>query len=70
VLTIDLIDDLGVPVLRYKSNHIPRVKETLSFAGPIPDCWEVLKIDHLLSRQFNKGSIYLQLITITVRKVF
>jgi len=69
MLIIDLIDEQGEPVLRYKSNLLPRVCETISLVSPISGSWEVLKVDHLLSRQFNEGSLFLQLATLTVREI-
>ena len=67
-MIIDILVN-GKTLVRYESNIIPRVGETISSFKPEKKCFKVLHIDHLIKPHISQEYMRLELITVNVEEV-
>ncbi|MCK9544330.1 MAG: hypothetical protein M0R03_20105 [Novosphingobium sp.] len=68
-ITVDLVDERNKPIFRFYTDCLPRIGETITMLSPKKKEFEVLKVDHLISRKpISEELIEFTLATITVRE--
>jgi hypothetical protein len=68
MMIIDVITDKGINWMRYSSDIIPRLGETLTTLKPEKKEFVIISVDHLIGPKFNSDEMRQELVTLIVKE--
>ena len=68
-MIVDLVTDKGINWMRYETDCIPRIGETISTLKPEEASFLVLSVDHLIGSRFNSDEMRQDLVTVIAREI-